>query len=285
MRVQIDCYPCILGQLSELAKKAESGDEARHRLVRQMLRQVLEADESVTPPDFAALFHGEVARRTGIEDPYREAKDRSTELALELLPELRRLVEEHPDPFEAAVRLAIGGNIIDYGAIPDFNLNHAERRIREVFDLPLDLEAAAELRRRIDRADSILYILDNCGEAVLDRLLLERCAGKVTAAVRGKPILNDVTRREAALSGIDFVPLVDTGDNVPGVSLKTSSPEFLRLFHNADLVIAKGQGNYESLEHCDRPIFFLLRIKCGVLASRLGRPEGSLQIQGRNLDA
>ena len=285
MRVQIDCYPCILGQLSELAKQAESGDKERHELVRLMLRQVLEADETATPPEFAALFHQEVTNRTGIEDPYREAKDRSTELALQLLPEMRELVRNHPDPFEAAVRLAIGGNIIDYGAIPDFDLAQAEQRIREVFELPFDREAAALLQRRIEQANSILYILDNCGEAVLDRLLLERCAGKVTVAVRGKPILNDVTRREAALSGIDFVPVIDTGSNVPGVSLRNSSPEFLEHFRNADLVISKGQGNYESLDHCERPIFFLLRVKCAVIARRLGKPFGSLQILGRFLDA
>ena len=94
-----------------------------------------------------------------------------------------------------------------------------------------------------------------------------------------------MTRREAALSGIDFVPVIDTGSNVPGVSLRNSSPEFLEHFRNADLVISKGQGNYESLDHCERPIFFLLRVKCAVIARRLGKPFGSLQILGRFLDA
>ena len=211
MRVQVDCYPCILSQLSELAKKAVGGEEERHALVRRLLKLVLEADRETTPPEFAAMFHSVVTELSGIDDPFRDIKDRSTELGLALLPELRRTAEAHPDPFEAAVRLAIGGNIIDYGVNPNFELHEAEKRIREVFDLPFDRELCAEFRRRLDTAGSIFYMLDNCGEAVIDRLLIERYRDKITVGVRGYPILNDVTRREAALSGIEGVRIVDTG--------------------------------------------------------------------------
>lgn len=285
MRVQIDCYPCILSQLSELAKKAIGDEDAQHALVKRMMKQVLDADAETTPPEFASQFHAVVAEVSGVEDPYRTVKDHSTELGLALLPELRLLVENHPDPFEAAVRLAIGGNIIDYGVNPNFKLHEAEERIREVLDLPFDREACAEFRRRLDAAESIFYMLDNCGEAVIDRLLIERYADKITLGVRGYPILNDVTRREAKLSGISGVRrIVDTGDRAPGVSLRNSSAELLDAMRSADLVVSKGQGNFESLdEGYDRPVFFLLRAKCPVVAKRLDCQLGSIRIIGRNL--
>lgn len=284
MRVQIDCYPCILSQLSRLAKLATTDTEEQYRLIRRMLRKVVDADDRTTPPEFASVFNRIVSEVSGIDDAYQEVKDKSTQLGLELLPELRQLAAESSDPFEAAVRLAIGGNIIDYGVNPEFNLLEAEAGIREVFDLPFDREACADLKRRMDRAKSIFYMLDNCGEAVVDRLLMEPYADKLTIGVRGFPILNDVTRREAKLSGIDFAPIVDTGDRAPGVSLRNSSPEILDALSRADLVISKGQGNFESLEEeFTRPIYFLLRVKCKVVAERLNRPLGSIQIIGRNL--
>ena len=284
MRVQIDCYPCVLSQLSRLAKMATPDLDRQYELVRRMLRKVVDADDRTTPPEFASFFNRIVSEVSGIEDAYREVKDKSTQLGLELLPELRQLVDESSDPFEAAVRLAIGGNIIDYGVNPEFNLLEAEAGIREVFDLPFDREACADLHRRMDRAKSIFYMLANCGEAVVDRLLMEPYAEKLTIGVRGLPVLNDVTRREAKLSGIDFAPIVDTGDCAPGVSLRHSSPEIIDALHHADLVISKGQGNFESLdEEFTRPVYFLLRVKCKVVADRLNRPLGSIQIIGRNL--
>ena len=251
-----------------------------------MLQKVLEADDCATPPEFAGQFNEIVSEVSGIDDPFREVKDQSTRLGLELLPELRELAEEQPDPFEAKVRMAIGGNIIDYGVNPEFNLLEAEAGIREVFDLPFDRTACADLKRRMDRAKRIFYMLDNCGEAVVDRLLMEPYADKLVIGVRGKPVLNDVTRREAMLSGIDFAPILDTGDRAPGVSLRRSSPEILDALHSADLVISKGQGNFESLDEDFRgPVYFLLRIKCKVIAERLRQPLGSIQILGRNLHA
>lgn len=286
MRVQTDCYACILSQSVRLAKLASPNPEEQSRLIRRMLQKVLEADDRATPPEFAGQFNEIVSEVSGIDDPFREVKDQSTRLGLELLPELRELAEEQPDPFEAKVRMAIGGNIIDYGVNPEFNLLEAEAGIREVFDLPFDRTACADLKRRMDRAKRIFYMLDNCGEAVVDRLLMEPYADKLVIGVRGKPVLNDVTRREAMLSGIDFAPVLDTGDRAPGVSLRRSSPEILDALHSADLVISKGQGNFESLDEDFRgPVYFLLRIKCKVIAERLRQPLGSIQILGRNLHA
>ena len=285
MRVQVDCYPCILSQLSELAKKAAPDASGQHAIVKRLLELVIKADETTTPPEFAAMFHSLMTELTGVGDPLREIKDRSTELGLALLPELQQMERQAPDPFEASVRFAIGGNIIDYGVNPNFDLHEAESKIREVLDLPFDRELCAEFKRRLDAAGSIFYMLDNCGEAVIDRLLIEPYRDKITVGVRGKPILNDVTRREAALSGITGVPIVDTGDCAPGVSLRRSRPELLEAMQKADVVISKGQGNFESLdeEFTARPIFFLLRVKCAVVSRRVASPLGEIKIIGKNL--
>jgi len=285
MRVQIDCYPCILSQLSELAKKAVGGEDEQHAFVKHLMKLVLDADDRTTPPEFAGKFHDAVVKSAGEIDPYREVKDRSTELGLKLLPDLRRMAETAADPFEAAVRLAIGGNIIDYGVNPNFDLRDAEARIREVLDLPFDSATCAEFKRRLDSAKSIFYMLDNCGEAVIDRLLIEPYADKITLGVRGFPTLNDVTRREVEPSGITGVRrIVDTGDRAPGVSLRFSNPELLDAMRSSDVVVCKGQGNFESLdEACTRPTFFLLRVKCRVVADRVKSPLGSIRIIGKNL--
>ncbi|MBP5531442.1 MAG: DUF89 family protein, partial [Lentisphaeria bacterium] len=184
-----------------------------------------------------------------------------------------------------ALLFAIGGNIIDYGVNQDFDIESAERQILQVLDYEYDRESAAELRRRMESADDIVYILDNCCEAVIDRLLIERFPGKITVAVRGRPILNDVTREDASASGLDSVPMIDNGDGAPGVSLRRSSPEFLERLRSADLVIAKGQGNFEAMgdEFTARPAFYLLRTKCEVICSQLGAKLNSIQIIGRNL--
>ena len=287
MKIQPGCHHCIEHQLKLLSETIGKNDASKMPLIlKELMAIYAEVADSASPPELAALYYEYFERKTGIGDPFQREKRHSTELALRLLPELRRIVDEAGEgAFERALLLAIGGNIIDYGVNPDFDIGDAERQIRQVLDYEYDRAAAAELRRRMERARSIIYILDNCGEAVIDRLLIERYPDKITVAVRGRAILNDVTRADAVASGLDFVPIIDNGDGAPGVSLRRSSPEFLRQLRAADLVIAKGQGNFEAMgdEFHDRPAFYLLRTKCAVICEQLGAKLNSIQIIGRNL--
>ena len=285
MAIPFECYDCILGSLSGLTQRATADTAEQHKLMKEFLLVVAGADEDATPPEFAAYFHRRVKELSGVEDFYREEKDRSTALAQKLLPDLQKMVQEAADPFETAVRFVMGGNIIDYGANPDFDLNTAEKAICEVIEMDLDRTAVAELKQAMDAASNILYMMDNCGEAVIDHLLIDEYKDKITIGVRGGAILNDVTPAEAMQSGFGDMPLIHTGDMAPGASLRTSSPEFLQALRKFDLIIAKGQGNYETLCELDRPIFHLLRIKCPVIGKRTGAPLGSLYIEGRNINA
>jgi hypothetical protein len=279
MIIPYDCIPCVVSSIIHVSRLATEDEELRRLIITRALNNLNDLDHTLTPPEHAGRLNKVIYDILGVVDIYREVKDRSTEVAHALLPEIRRILADRGGSFEALTRLVIAGNIIDVGADPHFRLEGVRGRILEVFDMALDLEAVAALEEAMDNAKSIFYIADNCGEAVFDRLLIECYRDKITLGVRGLPVLNDVTRREAEMSGLDIVPIIDTGDCAPGVSLRYSAPEFLEALRGADLVISKGQGNFESLCGEDLPVFFLLRVKCAVISTMLGQAElGSLQV-------
>jgi len=284
MRITFDCIPCLIGHAIHVAKMVSDDDNVRHEIIKKTLADSVNLDLSLTPPEQARLIHQMIKTASGVNDPYLKAKDLSTEFALKLMPDVREKIKNSKNKFETIVRLVIAGNIIDYGAIRDFNLNTARKRIFEVFDMPIDLDAVNLLEKSMDKAKKIFYMADNCGEAVFDRLLIERYSDKITLGVRGEPILNDLTPREIKASELDIVPYVHTGDMTPGVSMRHSSKEFLDEMRSADLVIAKGQGNYETLNEYNKPIFFLLRIKCQIIADLIGNAKlGDLQVIPKNI--
>lgn len=287
MRIDFKCYDCIFKLILELSEKLGCCNDSRKALANEMLRAFTEVSSNGgSPPELLAHLWGDIhVRESGCSDPMAEIKRNSTELALKLFPRLQETVASAEDPFAAALCLATAGNIIDYGINRDLDLATVEESIFSILQQPYDQEAARELKKRMDEADSILYMLDNCGEAVIDRLLMEPYKEKLTVGVRGIPVLNDVTYQDALDSGIDFAPIIDTGDGTAGVSFTRSSPEFMKKLHSVDLVIAKGQGNFESMEHnFTRPVFYLFRAKCEVITSLLNCPMNSIQIIPRNLN-
>ncbi len=284
MRPSLECLPCFLNHAIVIADMSGCGREQKEIIVRKTLAKLASLDFSLPPPAMAKAIHSFVAEITGNSDPYRHLKEESTAFALKLLPFLQEEVAKAENPFECAMRLAIAGNIIDFGANHKFKLDDVHKVIADSLSAPMDMAAMDILEKRIGAAKDILYISDNAGELVFDRLLIERFQEKITLAVRGAPILNDATRHEVGISGIPpSVRVIDTGDNVPGVMLDDCSPQFKDAFRKADLIIAKGQGNFESLDDTDRPIFFLFKAKCDVVARNLGVELGSLQIRGKNI--
>lgn len=287
MKINFKCYDCIFKLILELSEKlGGSSDEKKKALANEMLEHFTNISaRGGSPPELLAHLWGEInVRESGTFDPMADIKHNSTQLALKLLPQLRQIVERAENPFDAALCLAVAGNIIDYGINRDLDLAGVEESILSVINQPYDKEAAKELKKRMDEAETIFYMLDNCGEAVIDRLVMEPYKDKLTIGVRGKPVLNDVTVADALESGIDFAPIVDTGDATAGVSFTRSGKGFLEKLHSADLVIAKGQGNFESMEHIfKRPVFYLFRAKCEVITTLLNCPFNSIQIIPRNL--
>jgi uncharacterized protein with ATP-grasp and redox domains len=190
-------------------------------------------------------------------------------------------VQDSSDPFQTAVRLAIAGNIIDFALGPGLKEQLVQDTIEDTLDRPFAVDHLEAFRQAAGRATTILYLADNAGEIVLDRLLLEQLpSGKVVFAVRGSPVINDATREDAELAGLgDLATLIDNGSDYPGTVLKSCSGEFQKHFRRADLVIAKGQGNYETLSAEDARVFFLLKVKCPIIARDIGCQEGEIVVK------
>jgi uncharacterized protein with ATP-grasp and redox domains len=226
----------------------------------------------------AQRIHQIVRAESGDQDPYLSAKKASTEQALTLYPHLKALVSKSSNPLETAIRLSIAGNIIDFGTAPDYNLEATiERALRQPFSIG-DLTAFYDALAGTTR--SILFLADNAGETVFDRILLEAMDKPATYVVRSAPVMNDATRQDALEAGLaDVAEIVDNGSDAPGTILALCSSDFRRLFSEAELIIAKGQGNFESLDPTNQHIFFLLQAKCPVIARDLHVPQGSLVVK------
>lgn len=248
------------------------------KVLREALKLAAQMDFRTSPPAMAQQIHRFIRMITGVEDPYLEEKNRFNKQALKLYPELKERIETSVDPLETAVRLAIAGNIIDLGVNSIVKKDQVEQAIAESLIDKLDLEVLQRFRNAIAAAEDILFLGDNAGEIVFDRLLIEQLPyEKITFVVRGKPILNDVTMEDAQITGITaLVEVIDNGSDAPGTILEDCSEDFRRRFDESDLLIVKGQGNFETLNNVPKNRFFLLRPKCSVLAEHLGCKIGSL---------
>jgi len=259
-----------------------TGDPVVHeRVLRETLRLVVKMPFDRPPPWMGQQIHRLLREATGNPDPYRQVKEHSNALALALYPGLKQRVQSSADPFSAAVRLAIAGNVIDFGCRTQLGDDEVHQAIEDAMSGPLDEDAVNDLRRAIDEANDILYLADNAGEIVFDRLLIEEMPmDRVTLAVRGGPAINDATREDAEVAGLtSLVAVMDNGSDVPGTILEQCSDTFRDRFARCDLVVAKGQGNYETLNDADEKVFFLLRAKCPVIARHIGYEVGRMVVR------
>ena len=278
MRTYFDCIPCFLRQSLDSVRLITDDERIHEELMRQVLALACKMDLRQSPPAMAQKIHQLIRKLTGVQDPYRRIKDRFNRLALQMYPELKNRVATSADPLETAVRLAIAGNIIDFGVNSDLEESHIEIIITESLTAPLDMGVLEDFKQAAARAENILYLGDNAGEIVFDRLLIELLGCKrITLVVKAGPIINDATIEDAIDTGLsDVVKVIDNGSDAPGTILRSCSESFRRRFNEADLIVAKGQGNYETLNNVDKEIFFILRAKCPVIARHLGCEIGSL---------
>jgi len=276
VRSSLDCIPCFVRQTLEAARALSDDATILEDTVREMLLWMADADLGQPPPAFAQHIHRRLRFVTGEHDPHRAAKDRHNQMALHLLPRLRALVGGSSHPMDTAVRLAIAGNAIDMGVAAEVTESELDQAIAQALNRPLDGKPH-EFYRAVRSAESILYLADNAGELALDLLLIEQLGPhRVTVAVRGEPVLNDATRIDATDVGLDrIVEVVDNGSDAPGTILADCSAKFRRRFADAELIIAKGQGNFESLSEEPGNIFFLFKVKCRVIADHVGMPVGA----------
>ncbi|MFH1476501.1 MAG: ARMT1-like domain-containing protein [Verrucomicrobiota bacterium] len=283
MNTALECIPCFVRQAEEAVEMCALENPRRERLLRRLLREIADADWAVMPVMIAQRLQRIIRAETGVADPYRALKDSMNHVALELMPAMTAAVRRHADPHEAAVRLAIAGNMLDAGSKTRLMPADLPARLNSLWTMPLvgDIEALFDAARA---ADNILYLADNAGEIVFDRLLIEALpVKKITVAVRGAPVINDATLADAATAGIPAIaPVISNGSDAPGTLVQECSEEFRSCFDAADLIVAKGQGNYETLSDTHKNIFFLLTVKCPLIATAVGASVGKLVVHRRS---
>jgi len=278
MKTYLDCIPCLFAQALAAARIAGAKEDMQKKILDEVAKLVPGFSMESTPPETGRIVYRLVSRLTGNEDPYREIRKNSNQLILNLYPELEALVKNSKDRILCAIKLAIAGNIIDYGALASFNgaltSFNIEEEVRNSLKSRFSVFDYSEFKQALDNTESILYLGDNAGEIVFDKLLIEelRKLGKeITYVVKDKPIINDVQIEDARDCGIDKIAkVISNGGDGAGTVLSLCSREFLEIYHEAQLIISKGQGNFETLSAERTPLFFLFKVKCPVIARDIG---------------
>jgi len=278
MRTFLDCIPCFVRQALDAARLATDDEQIHEKVVREVLRLSVDLDMSQSPPVIGQQVHRLIRELIGVEDPYHGVKQRFNNAALKLYPKMRHLIIESEDPFETAARIAIAGNIIDFGVKSQLQETELEETINQCLSEEFSGAQIEAFRSAVNEAEDILYIADNAGEIVFDRLLIEQLPiEKITVVVKGSPVINDATMEDAIHAGLpQIVNVIENGSDAPGTILQNCSQSFRERFEDADLIIAKGQGNYETLSDVNKNIFFILKAKCPVISRNIGCEVGEM---------
>ena len=274
MKLNLDCIPCFQRQAFQAVRFISNDVRLQEQVLRKVIKTLLDLNWNSTPPEMAHEIHKVVRNLTKEKDPYENVKKESNDLVLKMYPELKMKIEAKEHPLRAAIRFAIAGNIIDYGALREFSLR---KTIGEVLKKKFAINDYKEFKEKLKEAKTLLFFTDNAGEIGFDKLLVETMREKkkfqkVRFVVKGGPIINDATLQDAIYMGLDTLPNVEfltVSNGEVGTGPERRSQTVKRWIEEHDLVISKGQGNYESLSEY-KGIFFLLMAKCPVIASDLG---------------
>jgi len=285
MNTRLECFPCLLNQALKAARAATDDEYIHRQVIDTVAGMIPEMPADVKPPEIAQQAYRIIHRIVGNSDPYSKEKAESNETALAAYPRLKQLVENSADNVYTACKLAISGNSIDLGPA-NFEHGGLDNIIETALDCPLAVDNYKGLKSCLRDCRKILYLGDNAGEIVFDRLLIEKLGGngdsnkEIYFVVRGEPVINDATMEDALAVGMDRVATVISSESdAPAIILSQCSQQVRELYQSSDVVIAKGQGNYESLEEERGNVFFLLRAKCPLIAELLGVQVGDFVLK------
>lgn len=273
MKLNLDCIPCFQRQALQAVRFISDDEELQEKVLREVAKKLLESDWDSTPPELAHEVHKIVKNITHEKDPYKKVKKESNDSVLKMYPELKAEVKRSKDPLRTAVRLAIAGNIIDFGPLQKFNL---ETTIKDVLKKKFAVDDYEQLKENLEVAETLLFFADNAGEIGFDKLLIEtflqtKELEKIRFVVKGGPIINDATLEDAVYMGLGDLPNIEfltLSNGEVGTGPERNSQTVESWIKKHDLVISKGQGNYEGLsEH--NGLFFMLMAKCPVIAADL----------------
>ncbi|MDF1880632.1 DUF89 family protein [Sulfurimonas sp. MAG313] len=280
MNIDKACVECIINQ----SKRVASAIDADEKLAAEITKAVEDMASSFSfkqsPPEVAAAVYEKMAKIAGKKDLYDEVKKLSTLKAQEFVPYLEKEIEDSTNPLLTATKVAVAGNVIDLAAEYSFDLNE---ELEKIFHTSFAVNDFPLLEKRLALSSSLLYIADNAGEHIFDLIYIKTILSlypnlKLSYMTRGNAIINDVTYEEAQDAGFSEVcELVNSGVNTPGFVYNRANKASQKLFDEADLILTKGMGNYECLSDAKRDnLFFLLKIKCNVVANSIGKEVGDI---------
>ena len=290
MRTYLDCIPCFLKQALEAARIAGADEKTQKKILNRVLKEIARFPLTASPPEMGQIIYRLVREISGKDDPFKEIKKKSNRLALNLYPKLKQKLRKSKNKLLTAVELAIAGNVIDYGVKNSLNIEkEIEKILSENFSkINKGIFAFGEFISDLEKASSVFYLGDNAGEIVFDKLLIEelkKLNKRITFVVREHPVINDVLVQDAYDCGIDkYADILSNGSDAPGTILKFCSTEFCNLYKNAEMVVSKGQGNFEALSAEKKTIYFLFKVKCSVLAKDIGCKLGSMVLKKQQGD-
>jgi uncharacterized protein with ATP-grasp and redox domains len=280
MLIDEACIACIINQSVKVANAIDASPTLSHELTSTVELMSKEFSYQKSPPEIASDVYEKMANIANKTDLYDEVKELSTQKALSFVPLLKEKISTCQDKLLTATKIAVAGNVIDLAAAVDFDL---AEELEKIFDTDFAYNDFAKLASQLPHAKRVLIIGDNVGEHIFDYMFIETLKelfahAEYSYMVRGNPIINDVTMKEAKEAGFDTLcNLVDSGVNSPGFLYSRATPHAKEIFDRADLVISKGMGNYECLTPSHRKdICFLLKVKCEVVGKSLDKEVGDI---------
>ncbi|HOK41634.1 MAG TPA: ARMT1-like domain-containing protein [bacterium] len=280
MKTYFECYSCFIKQAIQIAKMTGCNEYQQKQILNKVMKILIKIDITLPPPMIAGKIEKIIYSYSKVKDPYQEIKKKSNDEALQLYPTLKKRLDRAKDKLKLVLKISAFGNVIDFAINNKINL---KKEIKEFDRLKIEFKKYNEFKEKIKDAKILLIIGDNAGEIVFDKIFIEYLIEykkdlKIFYAVREAPILNDATMIDAKYIDLDKIcNVITSGNTAPGINLKKCSKDFLDIFKKADIIISKGQGNYESLsENKSKKIYFLLKVKCEVVSRHLGIPIGKI---------
>ncbi len=280
MKIHNDCLACIQNQALRVCDVLHVSPLQREAIIALAHQHISTFDVNLTPPHNATPLYEAMAKYLGVEDLYGELKFASSQKAKTFVPLCELHIQKSVYPLLTATKTAIAGNVIDLASVMMYDL---EEELAKIYDIPFAIDDFLTLEARLEQTQTLVYLADNAGEEIFDKLYIQTIrslfpAIEVYYFVRGRPIINDLTCKDALASNMQEVAtIIDSGVPTPGLAMELMSPFALALFKKAECIIAKGMGNYECLGEVENlPIFFLLKVKCSVVANAIGAKLGDI---------
>lgn len=275
MNTHVDCIACIINKANKLADKYIVDKHKKYSFINKVLREIADVKYERTAPYLVAKVMRILKKETKIDDFYIKEKKLFNEKLLSMEQDIEQIINSSKDRFSTAIKIAMAGNIVDFGALDEISFDLVNEIIQKTLENDFNEDLYKKLKEDLSKGKTLLYIGDNAGEIVLDKIFIREITMKypdveIYFAVRGKPIFNDVNVEDAYFVGMNnYAKIIDNGTDLPGTDLIEVSDEFKKVFAKADIIISKGQGNFESLPGCGENIYYMFLCKCDLLMKEL----------------